>query len=158
MAERKQLSWNLFRFLLFAAAASLAAYIPFKYATQLHAIEGIYFYLFPLSSVVALAGILLAWKPVDAFRLPLWLKAATSAIAIGWIATGVVCIPSLAKTTMSAPALGLFATFHMVAQHVFLSLSVTFLLLVPHSFYAWFGKAVPAPEGEAAAEVAPSES
>ena len=53
----------LFRAALFAAAASLAAYIAYKFATQLHAIDGLYAFLFPLSSLLAAAGIILAVKP-----------------------------------------------------------------------------------------------
>ena len=52
-----------FRIALFAAAASLAAYIPYKYATQLHAIQGLYAFLFPLSAILAAAGIALAVRP-----------------------------------------------------------------------------------------------
>ncbi len=147
--------WLVFRVLLLGAAASLAAYIPYKYATQLHAIEGIYFYLFPLSSVVALAGILLAWKPELGFTLPIWLRTATSAIAVGWIATGVICVPSLAKTTMAAPLKGLFATFHMTTQHIFLSLVVTFMLLVPQAVHSWFRVEAKLPDRER--ETVPSE-
>lgn len=148
MRRKTKLIWISFRFLLFAAAASLAAYIPFKYATQLHAIEGIYAFLFPLSSVVALAGLLLAFKPELGFNLPLWLRTATSAIAVGWIATGVICVPSLARTTLTAPFQGIFATFHMTAQHIFLSLSVTFMLLVPQAVYGWFRAPLPAAQEE----------
>lgn len=147
MSQDKTYSWRIFRFLVLAAAASLAVYIPFKYATQLHAIEGIYAFLFPLSSLVALAGIGLAWKPETAFRAPLWIRAAVSVVAVGWIATGVLCIPSLTRTTMAAPLAGFIATFHMTAQHVFLSLSVTFMLLVPHTVYGWFRQPTPEVDG-----------
>ena len=41
----------LFRIALFAAAARLAACIPYKYATQLHAVDGLCAFLFPLSAL-----------------------------------------------------------------------------------------------------------
>ena len=62
-ANRNTVIPTIFRVALFAAALSLAAYIPYKYATQLHAITGLYAFLFPLASVLAAAGMLLAMKP-----------------------------------------------------------------------------------------------
>lgn len=141
------MKWLGFRILLLAAAVSLAIYIPFKYATQLHAIEGIYAFLFPFSSLVALTGIVLALRPDLAFNTPRVLSSAVGAISAMWIATGVVCIPSLMQTTLSTPMLGAFATFHMLGQHVFLSLGVIFLLLAPGFVYRIFGRPLPvAPE------------
>ena len=156
MSRDKAFAWRFFRFLVLAAAASLAVYIPFKYATQLHAIDGIYAFLFPLSSLVALAGLALAWKPALGLRIPLWLRAGTSVIAVGWIATGVLCIPSLTRTTMAAPLAGLFATFHMTAQHIFLSLSVTLLLLAPQAVHGWFRQPLPTPKKAVREKAAPS--
>lgn len=136
--ERRK-AWNFFRFVLLAAAVSLLAYIPYKYATGLHATQGVYFYLFPLSGVVALLGIVLSVRPALGFRLPLWARAGVATVAMGWIATGILCIPSLTRMTLAAPLAGLFATFHMAAQHLFLSGAVVFLLLAPHSVYSLFG-------------------
>ncbi len=54
------------RVILLLLAATLAFYIPFKYATQLHAATGIYAFLFPLSGLLAIAGITLSVKPQTA--------------------------------------------------------------------------------------------
>ena len=80
--------WGSCRFILLALVVSLPAYVPFKYATQLHAIDGLYALLFPFSSVIALAGIALAVRPALGFQLPLWLRAGVSVLSVGWIATG----------------------------------------------------------------------
>ncbi len=136
-------SWLVYRFLLLAAAVSLAMYIPYKYATQLHAIDGLYFYLFPLSPIVAMAGIVLAYRPQFAFSMPLWIRSAVSLISVGWIATGVLCIPSLSQTVIAEPLRGFFATFHMTAQHIFLSLGVAFFMMAPLGVYKLFRQPVP---------------
>ena len=60
------LASSAFRIALFVAAASLALYIPYKYATELHAISGLYAYLFPLSGVLAVFGMILAVRPQSA--------------------------------------------------------------------------------------------
>lgn len=138
-------SWLMLRVLLFFSAFSLALFIPYKYATQLHAVEGIYAFLFPLSSVLAVGGMIFAIKPQWSHKVPRWLAAGLAALGSVWIATGILCIPSLMKTTLSAPLLGLFATFHMTAQHIFLSGALIFLLLAPRYVYGLFN--APLPEG-----------
>ena len=60
VTARQNTAWWIFRTALFASAASLAIYIGYKYATQLHTLEGFYAFLFPLSSVLAVAGMVLA--------------------------------------------------------------------------------------------------
>lgn len=139
-------SWIAFRLVLFLTAASLGFYIPYQYATGLHAIAGPYAFLFPLSSILVVAGLVLGWKPEVVFRIPFAARAALVLLAAGWIATGLLCIPSLTEMTLESPLGGLFATFHMVAQHVVLSASVGALALSPRATYAWFGVAVPASE------------
>lgn len=134
-------AWVIFRVALLAAAVSLGFYIPYKYATQLHAVQGLYAFLFPLSSVLVVLGIALSVRPELAFRIPGPGRAAVAALAAGWIATGMLCVPSLTKQAMSIPVAGLFATFHMLAQHVFLSLSVAALVVVPAAVFAQFGAA-----------------
>ena len=157
VATRKRSgSWLAFRAVMLVTAASLAIYIPYKYATQLHAIDGLYAVLFPLSSVLAIAGVALGVRPALAFRLPTPARAAVGAIAGSWLMTGVLCIPSLTETTLEAPAAGLFATFHMLAQHVVLSLAVSALVLAPRATYARFGVEPPAPRARSADAWAPS--
>lgn len=138
-------AWITFRIMLFAAAASLAVYIPYKYATQLHAIQGMYAFLFPLSAVLAAAGIVLALKPGMACQCSTAARAGVAAVAGLWMATGVLCVPSLMASIVNSPAGGLFATFHMLAQHVFLSLSILAFAFAPQAFPAMFGVAVSAP-------------
>lgn len=153
-AETKQRldAWKAFRAVIFLAAASLAIYIPYKYATQLHATEGLYAFLFPLSSVLALGGIVFAWKPALVFRIPFLLRAPVGLIAAGWIGTGLLCIPSLMQTTLNG---GLFATFHLLVQHVVLSISLGTLVLAPRATYAHFGLQPPARAKQAAEALAP---
>lgn len=136
--------WMVFRWTMFLTAASLAVYIPYKYLTALHAIEGAYALLFPFSAVLALGGILLAAKPERAFRLPLAVRAPVTLIAAGWIYTGALCVPSLAQSILTHPFGGLFATFHMLAQHVVLSTLVGLLVAAPKTTFTWMG--LPAPE------------
>jgi len=128
----------LFKAALLVSAVSLLVYIPYKYVTHLHAIKGLYAFMFPLSSVVALAGIALALIPQRVLQLPFYVRAGIGSIATVWMITGLLCIPALVGQTLTAPASGLFATFQMFAQHVFLSLSVVALVLAPHVNRRWF--------------------
>ena len=132
------LAW-IFRGALFATAASLAAYIVFKYATQLHAITGLYAFLFPLSSVLAVAGIVLAVRPRTGCDCSTPMRAGAGALAVLWLATGVICVPSLIEMAADAPVNGTFAMFHMVAQHVFLSLSVLAFAFAPRAMLRLLG-------------------
>ena len=143
-SRKRSHAWLTFRIVMLAAAVSLGIYIPYKYATQLHAIDGLYAVLFPLSSVLTIAGIALGVRPGLAFRLPRPGRAAVGAVAAGWLATGVLCVPSLTETTLQTPVAGLFASFHMLVQHVVLSLGVAALVLAPRTTYARFGMAPPA--------------
>lgn len=122
-----------FRVLLFGAAASLAVYIPFKYATQLHAVTGLYAFLFPLSGLLAAAGIVLSLRPRAACALNLSMRFGLGSVAVLWSATGALCLPSLAASVARAPAAGLLATFHMTAQHLFLSLTVLAFAIAPQA-------------------------
>lgn len=122
-----------FRLALFAAAASLAAYIPYKYATQLHAVEGLYAVLFPFSALLAAAGMVLALRPRTACQCSMSARAGFGALAVLWLGTGLLCVPSLMASVASAPAGGLLASFHMLAQHVFLSLSVLAFAVAPQA-------------------------
>ena len=140
-SERKLgFSQVIFKVALLASAVSLLGYIPYKYWTQLHAIKGLYALLFPLSSVVAAAAIALALFPQRMLRLRLFVRAGIGSIATVWLITGLLCVPTLAAQTLIAPASGLLATLHMLAHHVFLSLSVVALVLVPHMNSGWFGQ------------------
>lgn len=122
---------SAFRVALFAAAASLAFYIPFKYATQFHAISGLYAFLFPFSAILALAGIIVSWKPKAACDCSVPVRAGVGGVAGLWLVTGLLCVKTLADGIVDNPARGTFAMFHMVAQHVFLSLGVIAFALMP---------------------------
>ena len=121
----------LFRIVLFAAGATLAAYIPFKYVTQLHAVTGIYAFLFPLSSLLALAGMVLAIRPQTGCDCSTIVRTGAGGLAILWLATGLLCIPSLAETMLESPAGGAIASGHMLLQHIFLSLSILAFAVMP---------------------------
>ncbi len=124
------LRWT-FRVALFASAAWLALYIPFKYATQLHAVGGLYGFVFPLSSALALAGMILAWKPNSACDCSVPIRAGVGAIAALWLVTGMLCVNSLADGIAQNPLRGTFAAFQMVAQHVFLALGLLAFAFMP---------------------------
>jgi len=111
----------LFRAALFAAAASLALYIPYKYATQLHAVNGLYAFLFPLSSLLALAGMVLAVRPAKACDCSATLRSGLAALSLLWLATGAMCAGTLTRAVLDDPLHGSIATLHMLLQHVFLS-------------------------------------
>ena len=121
----------LFRAALFAAAASLAAYIPYTYATQLHAISGIYAFLFPLSSLLAFAGMIFAVKPAKACDCGVTMRSGMAALSVLWLATGVMCVGTLTDAVTKDPLHGSIATFHMVTQHVFLSASLIAFAWMP---------------------------
>jgi hypothetical protein len=128
---RNSLRALLFRAALFAAAASLAGYIPYKYTTQLHAISGLYAFLFPLSSLLAVAGIVFAVKPQKACDCGPATRGGIGALSILWLATGVMCAGMLTEAVIENPLHGSIATFHMIAQHVFLSASILAFAVAP---------------------------
>ena len=130
-ASQRSIAALLFRIVLFAAGATLAAYIPFKYATQLHAVTGLYAFLFPLSSILALAGMVLAIRPQTGCDCSTIVRTGAGGLAILWLATGLLCVPSLTEMTLKSPAGGAIASGHMLLQHVFLSLSVLAFALLP---------------------------
>ena len=129
-----------FKAALLVSAVSLLVYIPYKYVTHLHALKGLYAFVFPLSPVVAVAGIALALFPQRVLKLPSFVRAGIISIATVWMITGLLCVPTLVGQTLLAPASGLFATFQMIAQHIFLSLSVVVLVLAPDVNRGWFGE------------------
>lgn len=122
-ATERPLAW-LFRAALFAAAASLAAYIPYKYATQFHAVSGLYAFLFPLSGLLAAAGMIVAVKPEKACDCGTTMRTGLAALAGLWLVTGMLCVGALTQSVLADPLRGSIASFHMLAQHVFLSLSL----------------------------------
>ncbi len=134
---RPRTSAVVFRTALFAAAASLAAYVPYKYLTELHAVEGMYAFLFPFAPILAIAGLVLAVKPSSGCDCGVGIRSGVGTLSILWLATGMVCTQSLAAGVMAAPAAGLLAAFQMVAQHVFLSLAVLAFAWKPLAMSAW---------------------
>ena len=134
-ATEQSFAW-LFRVALFAAAASLAAYIPYRYATQLHAVSGLYAFLFPLSALLAAAGLILAVKPAKACDCGATLRTSVAALAGIWLATGLLCVGTLAQSILANPLHGSIASFHMLTQHVFLSLALIAFAWAPQSMAA----------------------
>jgi hypothetical protein len=121
----------IFRIALFAAAASLAAYIPYKYATQFHAMQGFYAFMFPFSAVLALTGMTLAVKPGAGRSLGVSARAALGSVAVLWLVTGLLCAPSLVAKFPISVLTGSFAVFHMTVQHIFLSAAVFAFAFAP---------------------------
>jgi len=142
-SNHQHVAWWAFRTALFASAASLAVYIGYKYATQLHALEGFYAFLFPLSSVLALAGIILAVKPMSACGCGVGIRAGVGAVGVLWLCTGLMCVPHLMEWVVKSPASGMFAVFHLLTQHVFLSLSLVAFAFAPQAMLAKFGITAP---------------
>ena len=96
----RSMTW-LFRAALFAAAASLAAYIPYKYATQFHAISGLYAFLFPLSAVLAAAGMIVAVKPEKACDCGTTMRTGLAALAGLWLVTGMMCVGTVRRVRIT---------------------------------------------------------
>ena len=128
---RTQVLGRIFRAALFAAAASLAAYIGYKYATQLHAVQGLYAFLFPWSTLLATAGIVFAVKPQKACECGATMRSGIAALSLLWLAAGLMCIGALADAVVAHPLRGSIATFQMLAQHVFLSLALIAFAAMP---------------------------
>jgi hypothetical protein len=150
---RRILAW-LSRAALFAAAASLAAYIPYKYATQLHAVQGLYAFLFPLSALLAAAGMIVALQPQRACSCGAPLRSGIAALSALWLATGVMCVGTLSAAIAEQPLHGWIATFHMLAQHVFLSLALIAFALWPRRLASALGGAPSGREAMPAAAAA----
>ena len=146
-STQRSFGWIL-RAALFLAAASLAAYIPYKYATQLHAVTGFYAFLFPLSALLAAAGIFAAVKPDKGCDCSVPVRSGVAALSLLWLATGVMCVGSLTEAVIEHPMHGSIATFHMMAQHVFLSLMLLALALAPQRMAKAMG-VEPAPQRQA---------
>lgn len=127
---------------LFASAVTLALYIPYKYATQLHAISGLYAFLFPLSGLLAAAGLILAVKPEKACDCSLMTRSGLGVLSGLWLATGLMCVGSLNQTLIADPLHGSIATIHMLAQHVLLSLTLLAFAVAPQRMAAFFGSDV----------------
>jgi len=130
----------LLRAALFATAASLALYIPYKYATQLHAIVGLYAFLFPLSALLAMAGLVFAVKPGKACDCGVTMRSGIAALSVLWLATGVMCAGMLTRAILEQPLQGSIATLHMLVQHVFLSLVLIAFAWAPESVARAFGE------------------
>lgn len=146
-ACRHPRAWVVARLVLLAAAVSLACYIPYKYATDPPSFRGLYGYLFPLSGLIALAGLALSVKPGLVFRMPLVARVVVAALGAAWMATGLLCLSMLTAMTARMPLAGGFATFHMLVQHVFLALAVGGFALAPGALYRLFGfDPAPAPK------------
>jgi len=129
----------LFRVALFAVATSLAGYIVFKYATSLHATEGLYALLFPFSSILALVGITFAVKPMTSCDCSVEFRAGVGGLSVAWMATGMNCVSSLANTIAVSPAAGSFAAFQMVSQHILLPMAILGFLYAPTWMLAKLG-------------------
>lgn len=129
----------LLRLVLLVAASTLAIYIPFKYLTQLHALTGLYAFLFPLSGLLAVGGLVLAVDPGRACSCSTEVRAGAGVLAVGWMATGLLCVPSLVETVRVAPMGGAIAFGHMLLQHIILSSAILAFAIAPRWSAALFG-------------------
>ena len=146
MAQERKLSSigpMIFRIALFASAVTLAIYIPYKYATQYHAMSGLYAFLFPLSIVLVLAGIVLAVKPQTSCNCGMVTRSGVASIAVVWIATGLLCAPLLLRMMEQSVWGGTIATIHMSVQHIFLSSVILAFAFAPQWMTRKLGVAVP---------------
>lgn len=146
--------WLALRVALFIAAASLLVYIPYRYLAASHPAPGtVYGTIFPASALLALAGLVLAVRP-DACacsKRRTMVAGGLTAFGVTWMATGLQCLGSLAQTTLQTPLQGVLATFHMTAQHVFLSIGVVALAWAPERVARWCGASkldIEVPEAE----------
>jgi hypothetical protein len=140
--KRPLVGW-IFRGTLMLAGVTLAIYIPYKYATQLHAISGLYAFLFPMSGLLAMAGIALAWKPTLGCSCGMPLRAGIGSISVLWLCTGLLCVSSLATGVMNDPVQGSIAVVHMVLQHILLTFGLLAFVLFPVRIVEWLGLEVP---------------
>ena len=122
----------IFRTALFGAGASLAIFIVYKYATTLHATTGLYAFLFPLSSLLAAAGITLAIKPRMSCDCTVAMRSGGGAIAVLWMATGAMCLPHIGHMAMSSVPGALSAAFHMTTHHFFLPAVILLFAFAPN--------------------------
>src|SRR5262249_28652880 len=129
--RRHSVRWSVFRIALAAAAVSQLIYIPYRYATLPPTIDGPSGILSPFSTVLAGLGIALALGPERSVRMPALARLGVGCLAGAWLLVGLVCVPSLVASVLQSPGRGLFATFQMLAQHVFLSTAVTALTCAP---------------------------
>ncbi len=148
---RRDVTPLVLRAILFLSAATLALYIPFKYATQLHAITGLYAFLFPLSGLLAAGGLVLAVKPEVACDCSTAMRIGGGGLAFGWMATGLMCTASLTEMIREMPLGGSIAMVHMLAQHVVLSMAIFALAVAPARTARMFGAPVPLPTKRAEA-------
>lgn len=139
------------RVVLFLSAATLALYIPFKYLTQLHATTGIYAFLFPLSGLLAIAGITLSVKPQTACDCSTMTRGGAGVLAVGWMATGLMCVSSLSEMVLEVPLGGTIAMVHMLTQHVVLSMAILAFAIWPRRTAILFGTPMPVPARNIAA-------
>ena len=121
----KKSGWIL-RLALGLTALSLWAYIPYRYAVRPPAFEGVlgslYAIVFPLSALLALGALAVAWRPRILERVgPSGLRAAGVFGGI-WLLVGFLCVPRLTALTATEPLKGAVSTVHMTAQHMFLGL------------------------------------
>lgn len=135
-------SWLTLRIGLFVAAASLFVYIPYRYLSGSHpAPDSVYGIIFPASALLGLAGLVLAVRP-DACacsRSGKMVGGALTVLGLTWLGSGLQCVGYLTQTTIDTPLRGLLETFHMTAQHVFLSLGVVAMVWAPDRLARWCG-------------------
>lgn len=153
---KRRRGWHALRALLFVAGLTLVGYIDYRYSFFQPPDHGtVYGVIFPLSALLALAGMVLAFRPYALARVPgqagLALRSGITAYGGVWMATGMMCASSLARGAVKAPLGGSVDLLHMLLQHVFLPLGVVALAWAPERVARWTGAPEEAPAGDASA-------
>ena len=124
MTHRPKKSGWILRLALGLTGLSLWAYLPYRYLARPPAFEGFlgsaYALLFPLSALLALGALAVAWRPELLGRLGDTRLKVVGAYGGAWLLMGFLCLPRLTALSATEPFKGALSTFHMTAQHVFL--------------------------------------
>jgi hypothetical protein len=136
--------WRGFRILLFLAGLSLVGYVGYRYSFFQPPDHGsLYGTIFPLSLLLAVVGMVLAFQPYALARVPgqagMALRSGLTVYGGAWMATGLMCASSLAKGMAEVPLGGSIDMLHMLFQHVFLPVAVVALAWAPERVGRWLG-------------------
>lgn len=136
--------WMTFRAVLLLSGLSLVGYVAYRYTLfQPPSAGSLYGTIFPLSLLLAGAGIVLAVRPdtLDQLRGPRGFAVRGGLTAFGavWMATGAMCVASFARAIPEAPLGGTIDMVHMLSDHVVLPLGIAALAWAPARVARWLG-------------------
>lgn len=137
MSRRSRRSGWILRLALGLTALSLWAYIPYRYAVRPPVFDGfigaVYAILFPLSALLALGALAVAWRPAIVSRLRDTTLKAVGVFGGAWLLMGFLCVPRLTALTAVEPVKGSISMVHMTAQHVFLGVMAMAVAWLPQA-------------------------